>query len=98
MANSTAFFPIQRLVPANEVIRIDEVTERFQANRKFNDLRVLVRRVPRREQPSRQLKLITDTSVQERRQVFAESAMDASKSLARMQIRPKDTRRQNQGA
>jgi hypothetical protein len=98
MASSVAFYPQTRLQPGGNdgTIRIDEVAERFLASKKFEDLKMLVRRVPPNPQPARPLKLVTDRALLNQRPIVAQSAMDASRTVARVDPRPKDTRRQHQ--
>jgi hypothetical protein len=89
-------YPLQRVIPTPDGLRIDEQTEIHEANRVFKDLKVLIRTVVPRSLPSRPPKVITDTSTLLRKEVTAKNAVDWQRLRARLETRPLDCRRQHQ--
>lgn len=96
MSGDPAFFPLQRIIPIADGLRIDEVTERHEAARQFKDLQILIRNVAPRPLPPRPFRSTVDTSVHYKQQYVAENAVDWSRELGKLETRPLDTRRANQ--
>lgn len=96
MSSDPHYYPIQRVVPIPDGLRIDEVTERHEAQRQYKDLKVLIRSIVPRSLPSRPPKVITDTSTMLRNEVVAKNAVDWQRIRARLETRPLDCRRQHQ--
>jgi hypothetical protein len=96
MSGDPAFYPIARVIPIADGLRVDEVTERHEAARQWRDMQILIRNVAPRPLPPRPYKTITDTAIHYKQVYVAENAVDWTRELGKLENRPLDSRRQNQ--
>jgi hypothetical protein len=92
----TAKYPIQRIVPTPDGLQLDQETAQHMASRKYEDLKVLIRRVPPWPLPPKEPKVQTDFTLMERVPYAANSAMMEFREFAMREPRGRDTRRQHQ--
>lgn len=88
-------YPLQRVIPVPDGLRVDEITERHEAARQFKDLQVLIRNVSPWPLPPRPYKTLWDTSQHYKQAYAAQNSVDWAQQLARLEKRPIETRRQN---
>ncbi len=85
MGYSTAFQgqgTQKRLIPHVDVYENDMVTEEHDAKRRVSDLQVVVRKIPPRSLPPREMKVRTERNYRSQKNIYAQSAALLAKGTA----------------